>query len=329
MISFIVIGRNEEWILPVCIKSIKNALSRNSILDYEIIYIDSNSNDQSVKIVKDFKDVSVYVLEGEINAAVARNVGAQKAKGDILFFIDADMEINSDFLSLIIENEARFSNTCLTGHLDDICYSHNRQLIGKYPRTYSIEVPSSEHSLLINGGIFVINAKLWHYVGGMKTKFKRCQDIDFTLRLTRNKIETIRLPHLIASHHMVHYNNERRMIEMVKNGYSKYEAILLRDHFFNWRFLLYNFRNQYSMCVLFFSLIIVLFNVFLFKLSVILFLSLVLFKSIINTSKAKTSVNKITFFFTRFFYQLIKDIVFVWSFVFFYPQDCIYKVQKR
>ena len=56
-----------------------------------MIYVDSDSRDDSIDIVNSFKNVEVYKISGKINAALARNIGAQKSRGNILVFIDGDM----------------------------------------------------------------------------------------------------------------------------------------------------------------------------------------------------------------------------------------------
>ena len=49
---------------------------------------------------KNFNEVKIYIITGKFNAAIARNIGAKEAKGDV-FFIDGDMEILPDFLPLV------------------------------------------------------------------------------------------------------------------------------------------------------------------------------------------------------------------------------------
>ena len=48
MISFIVIGRNEGWKLTKCFESIYDTINYNKLINYEIIYVDSASTDDSI-----------------------------------------------------------------------------------------------------------------------------------------------------------------------------------------------------------------------------------------------------------------------------------------
>jgi glycosyltransferase involved in cell wall biosynthesis len=89
----------------VCIQSILRTVASNAIQNHEIIYVDSDSSDNSIEEVKQFENVKIIKLTGEVNAAIARNIGASEAKGEVLFFIDGDMEIKESFLSLIYSVE--------------------------------------------------------------------------------------------------------------------------------------------------------------------------------------------------------------------------------
>ncbi|MDD2636668.1 MAG: glycosyltransferase, partial [Bacteroidales bacterium] len=121
MISFIIIGRNEGWKFTKCLQSVFETIEYNKLKDAEVIYVDSKSTDDSLKRAKAYKQVKVFLITGECNAAIARNIGAKESKGGILYFIDGDMEIEKDFLShAIINNQLRYD--CFTGHLDDYLY---------------------------------------------------------------------------------------------------------------------------------------------------------------------------------------------------------------
>ena len=87
MISFIIIGRNEGQKLTKCFESVLNTIEFNSLRDYEVIYVDSNSTDDSIERAKKFNNIKIFRLTRDVNAAIARNLGVEKSKGDVLFFI--------------------------------------------------------------------------------------------------------------------------------------------------------------------------------------------------------------------------------------------------
>lgn len=89
MISIVIPALNEEKYLPKLLESIK----KQDFNDYEIIVADANSRDKTRQIAKKFK---CRVVDGGLPAE-GRNNGAKAAKGNILFFIDADCQINNNF----------------------------------------------------------------------------------------------------------------------------------------------------------------------------------------------------------------------------------------
>ena len=91
MLSFIVPAYNEEHELPRALASIRNA-AEAAQQPFEIIVVDDASTDATAEIAKANGAVVVPVHFRQI--AVVRNAGARVARGDILFFVDADTSIS-------------------------------------------------------------------------------------------------------------------------------------------------------------------------------------------------------------------------------------------
>ena len=92
MISFIVPAYNEEQELPSTIAAIHNA-ARKANRQYEIIVVDDASADATAEIAREAATKVVSINRRQI--AAARNAGARVARGDVLFFIDADTRISA------------------------------------------------------------------------------------------------------------------------------------------------------------------------------------------------------------------------------------------
>lgn len=89
MLSIIIPTRNEEHYLPTLLTSIH----KQSYTEYEILVVDAKSTD---KTAKEAKKLGTQVIPSlKQNVSYQRNLGAKHAKGDILLFIDADMELGS------------------------------------------------------------------------------------------------------------------------------------------------------------------------------------------------------------------------------------------
>lgn len=87
---------NEEHYLPILLK----CLTKQEFKNFEVIHIDGNSEDQTVKLAKSFEndlDIKSIIVKKR-NVCFQRNTGANEAKGEWLMFIDADDQIEPDFL---------------------------------------------------------------------------------------------------------------------------------------------------------------------------------------------------------------------------------------
>ena len=90
MLSIVIPTYNEERYLP----KLLNCLKRQTYKDYEIIVADAGSKDKTKQIAKKY---GCKIVKGGM-PAVGRNNGAKYAKGDILLFLDADVQLEKNFL---------------------------------------------------------------------------------------------------------------------------------------------------------------------------------------------------------------------------------------
>ena len=94
-ISIIIPTYNEEEYLPKLLESIKS----QDFTDYEIIVADAQSIDNTREIAEEF---GCIVVEGGLPGP-GRNRGAEVAKGEILLFLDSDLELTEHYLTSVIE----------------------------------------------------------------------------------------------------------------------------------------------------------------------------------------------------------------------------------
>tara|TARA_Y100000310_G_C20588080_1_gene766512 strand:+ start:125 stop:973 length:849 start_codon:yes stop_codon:yes gene_type:complete len=97
-ISVIIPSYNEEDNIEKCLKTILNQTYEN----YEVIVIDDSSTDKTVKIIESFKKVKL-LKQNHLGPGIARNLGAKSSEGEILIFVDADMEFPRDYLQKLVE----------------------------------------------------------------------------------------------------------------------------------------------------------------------------------------------------------------------------------
>ncbi|CAM4142033.1 glycosyltransferase family 2 protein [Flavobacterium weaverense] len=319
MISIIIIGKNESWRLTKCLDSIEILINNYKDIQFEVIYVDSYSSDDSIKRALAFKNIEIYLVTGKKNAAVARNIGAIESTGNILFFVDGDMELDQQFLNYALDSEKNLISKCLTGHLNDCIYDANDVLLGVFPRTYNKHLPNSNMELKFTGGIFLIEREVWSLVQGMNTKFKINEDFDLSMRLGNKKIKIIRLPHHITVHHTIDYRDESRMWSMLWNGYGLYPGLMFREYFLNTVELKKIIRSEYSAILLLVFALSIISEYRILLVGAIFFIVLTS-RVFMHTKKEKGSKNKLIYFFKRLILQGLLDISFWIGFLMFYPK---------
>jgi len=97
-VSVIIPTYNEENVIKDCLES----LARQSYKDMEIVVVDDGSVDKTLAEIRDAKyEIRVFKQKHK-GAGAARNLGARRAKGDILVFMDADMTFAPDFIKKLV-----------------------------------------------------------------------------------------------------------------------------------------------------------------------------------------------------------------------------------
>ena len=72
------------------LRSCLQCLSKSSVCPLECIVVDDGSTDESPRIAEEF-GAKLLATGGRRGPAYARNLGAEQAEGEILFFIDSDV----------------------------------------------------------------------------------------------------------------------------------------------------------------------------------------------------------------------------------------------
>ena len=95
-LSVVVIGRNEGERLSRCLASVRRALARAT--DAEIIYVDSDSTDDSRDRAGAAGATVLSVCPRRPCAAIGRNAGWREARGEFVLFLDGDTVLDPAFL---------------------------------------------------------------------------------------------------------------------------------------------------------------------------------------------------------------------------------------
>jgi len=175
MISIIIPSFNEEKYLPKLLDCIKKQTYKN----YEIIVADANSKDKTKSIARKY---GCKIVKGGL-PAVGRNKGAKIAKGNILLFLDADVQFAKDFLKNAI-GEIEKRNLDVAGYY--IKPLGNNVIDKIFFRIFNLWtfVTQFFYPNASGGGIF---CKKWLHkkVKGFDDTIKLSEDMDYVKRCSK------------------------------------------------------------------------------------------------------------------------------------------------
>ncbi|MBS2099106.1 glycosyltransferase family 2 protein [Carboxylicivirga linearis] len=311
-VSFIVIGRNEGKRLLDCLKSIENAINQMS-LDAEIIYVDSQSSDNSVELAKSILKCKVFRITGIYNSAIARNIGVKESNAENLVFLDGDMDLKSSFLPIILDECGDLKFDFVSGNFINNYYSAEGEFLYQdyYKRIYS---PQDMYQPT-TGGLFAIRRKIWNEVGGMRNRFTKGQDLDLGYRLAKRGYLLLRKKEVMALHHTINYQDVKRLWHSFKTGAAVYpRSVLYRSNILNKYVLKRMLTSDPTLLVLVLSITtsLLIHNYWIILSYLIITIAAVMYK---NKEQLKVD------FLQRVAIHILRDFLNVGAFLFFYPSD--------
>ena len=189
-ISFIVPCFNSENTIQICISSILNQSEYNGA---EIIIVDDGSTDKTLKMIDQYKNherVFIKTHSHNMGLAQARNTGINNANGDILAFIDSDMELENNWLKKVRENfnhkhvvgvmgQYTYPKNIVLNQLDKYLYSSLRGAKKKYKNGDNIHF---KYFLFSNTAV---RRDVFDSIVGFDNQFKKYggEDTDLAIRL--------------------------------------------------------------------------------------------------------------------------------------------------
>jgi glycosyltransferase involved in cell wall biosynthesis len=178
-VSVVIPAFNSEKTLEACLR----AVFSSDYPSFEVILVNDGSADQTASIAAQFPCKQIDLAKN-IGAAAARNRGVQVAKGDFLFFLDADIIIEKDTLTKVVrtfvdrpEISALFC-----------CYQKNTPS-GNFCSTYKnllhhfTHQTAREDAATFCAGFGAIYRESFLRVGGFDESYRNMEDIELGYRL--------------------------------------------------------------------------------------------------------------------------------------------------
>ena len=212
-ISCIITTKNEGKVVRAFLSSIKTQNYKN----FEIILVDNNSTDETVKTAKTF-GAKIFTYGPERSAQ--RNLGAKKAQGKYVLILDADMILTKNVLAECVEKLEKDNNL---GALVIPEKSFGKGFWAKcrvFEREFYVGEPAIEAARCFRKNIFL-------KFGGYDEKITGPEDWDLPLRMRKAGIKIGRIKSVIR-------HNEGRFSPFKsarkKFYYASHSGVFLKRH---------------------------------------------------------------------------------------------------
>lgn len=184
--SVIIPTLNEEKYLP----KLLNDLLKQTEKDFEVIIADGNSEDNTKKVFKDFKDkLNIKFYQTKLkNVAAQRNNGANKSFGSYLVFLDADTQINSSFFKKIKRIILKRKGLAFIPYfLPDKEYKQYKSLFDL--SNIIVEFSQNLPKRFSLGGNMIIERTFFNIIGGFNEELFMAEDHELIQRISQWGVE--------------------------------------------------------------------------------------------------------------------------------------------
>lgn len=222
IVSVIITGKNAEKTIEKAIRSLLDQTLPHEL--YEIIYVDGGSTDNTLSIIRRFKNrVHIYVHENSTPGS-GRNYGAKYAKGKYLAFLDADCMAPQNWLSTLLTAIRSREDIGAVGAalIDPQNKSKFNRLFYKTLQTKLVSLGSAQFYKYrkmktvrsLPAGNFMTTREIFNELGGFSEDLRFCEDTDFHYRLRKMGYNLIYVPNAEVIH-LKEINSLRELIKYI------------------------------------------------------------------------------------------------------------------
>ena len=167
--------KNVEKYIDNCLSAILN----QTFTDFEVIIVDEyDSNDQTRRIIENFKDKRVRYFKNQqwLGISRSRNLSVKYARGDYIFFTDGDCIVSKDW----IEQGIKFIQSSACAGVEGKSY----YVSAEYKPTFSDHTYRSKRGGFMTNNIAYKKSAI-ESVNGFDERYSYHEDRDLALRIQK------------------------------------------------------------------------------------------------------------------------------------------------
>ena len=266
--SVVITNYNHDKYIGKCISSVLHQTYKN----FELIIVDNNSSDNSLKIIKSFKDERIKLFKIRNNGIIAksRNLGIKKSKSRWIAFLDSD-----DFW---FKKKLEIVRKKILENKNNQVYSNNERHKSEKIKNYkssrlnkklNLDKKNFFQELILNGNKLSLSAtvvdnnflKKNNIFFRERRNFVTAEDYDFWLNLAKNGAKFNFIKEILGVY-LIHTTNLSSNIDLHINNtlsvckdhiYSKNNLFSNKDKIYQivkFRLMIYLFRKKLAIKIL-------------------------------------------------------------------------------
>lgn len=207
------------------------ALSQTTYPHWDCLVIDDGSTDGSAQLAQSFGAAVIASRAPRSGPAQARNQGVQAAKGDVIFFIDADVLAKPDTISQVAQIMQDGSLAACFGSYDDAPTEPNFLSQYRNLQHHYVHQVGSEEAFTFWSGCGAIRREIFLQMGGFNVAaYPRpsIEDIELGYRL-RAAGHRIRLEKSLQVGHMKMWSPRKVLITDIRDRAIPWTRLILQD----------------------------------------------------------------------------------------------------
>lgn len=248
-LSIIILNYKTKELTTTCLNFIveqyKKELDENK---FEIIVVDNNSNDQSFETLSSLEstisNLRVYESKENLGFAKGCNLGASKAKGEYLLFLNSDTQIKDQgFLKMVNFFSQKKNIGVMGGKLKNLDGS-NQLSCGKFYTLFNLffillgfnklfglrQSPNVISKVdWVSGGCLMIRRSIFEKIKGFdKDFFMYIEDMELCYRIKKKGLSTYFYPNIMLFHKELGSSNKTFAVVNIYKGiylfYKKHKS---------------------------------------------------------------------------------------------------------